>query len=172
MSHVGVQTDSGSAISIRAAMFAQSEGGTAGGSPHGRFFWVSPGHVTGTTYFHGQDIVAWLAHSQLQRKSGNRIWLCAQGGKTMDFDEQVAISNSDKIMSLLHLKHFSCFPLHLKPHSFKACITPALPIDPQELPLPRTSSAPAWGACVQCRFSFDIPTFFMASDLWNVVGSL
>lgn len=37
-SHVGVQTDGGSAISIRAAMFAQSEGGTAGGSPHGRFF--------------------------------------------------------------------------------------------------------------------------------------
>ena len=57
------------------------------------------------------------------------------GRKDNVFDEQVAISNSDKIMSLLRLKHFSCFPSHLKPHSFKACITPALPVDPQELPL-------------------------------------
>ena len=53
----------------------------------------------------------------------------------MDSDEQVAVSSSDKIMSLLRVKHFSGFPLHLNPHSFKACITPALPIDPQELPL-------------------------------------
>ena len=37
-SHVGVQTDGGSVISIWAAMFAQFKRGTAGGSPHRRFF--------------------------------------------------------------------------------------------------------------------------------------
>lgn len=83
-----------------------------------------------------------MAGSQPIAKKVRKQNLAVCGKKTMDFDEQVVISNSDKIMSLLH-ETLHCYPLHLKPQSFKACISPAQPIDPQELPRPHTSSAPA-----------------------------
>ena len=54
----------------------------------------------------------------------------------MDSDEQVAVSSSDKIMSLLRVKHFSGFPLHLNPHSLR-------PPQPACRP-PRTAPVPVF----------------------------
>lgn len=86
--------------------------------------------------------------------------------RQMFFDEQMAVSTSNKIMSLLCWKHFSCFSLHLKPHSSPWLSRPASSspaYEPQALPLSHTDSAPAFGAFVQCCFSFDIPKLFIAS---------
>lgn len=82
--------------------------------------------------------------------------------RQMDFDEQMAVSTSNKIMSRLCLKHFSCYPLHLKPHSLPQ---PSRPASSGPAYQPQARLALALGPFAQSWFSFDVSKLFIALGL-------
>lgn len=88
------------------------------------------------TYFHGQGYSHMAGSQPIAKVRKQNLAVCPGKKRQWILMNRWSSQTQIKIMSLLHLKHFIA-ALHLKPQSFKACISPQ-----PSLSTPRTAPSP------------------------------